>query len=664
MNASTFARLLLTVAAVALTATPALPGDTQMPGATPVTAQVAASTAVDDPSGARVIVKYKAQGTLMRSAASAGWSGKGPRHANTLAGRTGLALSDGRVIDRHSQVVHGGKGISSAALAERLAGDADVEYAVPDQRRHALAVPSDPLFAASNAISPVVGQWYLRAPDATFVSAINAVGAWAISTGSASVVVADLDTGVRFDHPDLAIKLYPGYDFVTGITTAVDGTARDADASDPGDWTLAGECGVGKRASTSSWHGTQTAGIIGAQTDNGIGMASVGRNVMLLPVRVLGKCGGSDSDIIAAMLWAGGLPSDPNVPTNTHPARVINLSLGAPGSCSQAYKDAITQLTAAGVVVVVAAGNDEGLAVQVPGNCPGVIAVSAVRNVGTKVGFSSIGPEVSLSAPGGNCINTKGPCLYLMLSTTNSGTQSAVNSSYTDSVNFEVGTSFSAPLVSGTAALMISANPALTTAQVTTMLQSTARAFATTSTDPTLLQCHAPDGTIQDECLCTTSTCGAGLLDAAAAVAAAAATAPISARLSASTSAVVVGSTVDFDASTSVANGGHTITSFLWEVTSGASIAGIAVAGDGRTAKVTGKGIGNFVVQLTVTDNLGQTASTSSIVSVHAVPAPSDSGGGAMQVGWLAGLAMAVLALAWRRRDRQSVAQQVARERT
>jgi serine protease len=172
--------------------------------------------------------------------------------------------------------------------------------------------------------------------------------------------------------------------------------------------------------------------------------------------------------------------------------------------------------------MVVSAGNDDGLAVSTPGNCPGVIAVSGVRNVGSKVGFSSIGPEVTLAAPAGNCINTgaNDPCLYPILTTTNSGTKGPLASTYSDSLDASLGTSFSAPLVAGTAALMISANPALTPAQVKSMLQSTARAFPTTSTDPAVLQCHAPNGVVQNECLCTTSTCGAGLLDAAAAVAA------------------------------------------------------------------------------------------------------------------------------------------------
>src|SRR5262249_9009044 len=145
--------------------------------------------------------------------------------------------------------------------------------------------------------------------------------------------------------------------------------------------------------------------------------------VHVLPVRVLGKCGGQDSDIIAGMRWAAGLPV-PGLPANPYPARVINMSLGGDGSCSAAYRDAVDQITAAGTVIVAAAGNPSGHAVGTPANCPGVIAVAGVRHVGTKVGFSSLGAEVAISAPGGNCVNTaaNSPCLYPILTTTNSGT--------------------------------------------------------------------------------------------------------------------------------------------------------------------------------------------------------------------------------------------------
>jgi serine protease len=407
----------------------------------------AQAAATQDADGARVIVKFKALGPLMRAARERG--DRGPQQAAMLAGRHGLGLRDGRMIDARSQVVWGDRTLTSAALAARLAQDADVEYAVPDERRQALALPNDPLLPASAGAALPAGQWYLQPADATLVSAINAVGAWAVTTGSSSLVVADVDTGVLTAHPDLASKLLPGYDFVSSTTTSGDSGGRDADASDPGDWTTAGQCGSGQSATNSSWHGTQTASLIGAQTNNGVGMASVGYDVKILPVRVLGKCGGSDSDIIAGMLWAAGLTSVPTA--NPNPAKVINLSLGGSGSCSAAYQDAINQLTAAGVVVVAAAGNEAGLAVGTPANCSGVIAVAGVRHVGTKVGFSSIGPEVAIAAPGGNCVNSTGACLYPILTATNSGTTTASSSGYTysSSTSYSVGTSFAAPMVSG-----------------------------------------------------------------------------------------------------------------------------------------------------------------------------------------------------------------------
>ena len=188
---------------------------------------------------------------------------------------------------------------------------------------------SDPLYAGGSGFSPASGQWYLRSASSTLVSAINAETAWSLTTGSAGVLVAVLDTGVRWNHPDLDGKLVGGYDFISESVIANDGDGRDSNPADPGDWisstenssdaTLKG-CGV----SDSSWHGTQMAGLIGASTNNASGMAGLGRHVRVLPVRVLGKCGGYDSDIIAGMRWAAGLtvPSAPGSPTMSapHPA--------------------------------------------------------------------------------------------------------------------------------------------------------------------------------------------------------------------------------------------------------------------------------------------------------------------------------------------------------
>lgn len=495
-----------------------------------------AGASAEDPEVARVIVKYRADSPLRRvQSAAAGESAAAPtpRHAARLSLAIRAPLSDGRVLGPHTQSLRG-QGLSSSELARRLSSLPDVEWAVVDERRRIHNLPNDALFAENQrTATPAVGQWYLRAPTAEAVSAINAVGAWTSTTGSSSVVVAVLDTGVRPEHPDLQGKLHPGYDFIGldrgGVaTTANDGNGRDSDPTDPGDWTNANECSAGEPASPSSWHGTQVSGLIGAATNNGVGMAGAGWNVMVLPLRVLGRCGGYDSDIIAAMRWAAGLSQNVgvnavlNVP-NPYPARVINMSLGSQGTCTAAYQEVVNELRGAGVTVVAAAGNDTGLKVSVPANCPGALAVSGVRHVGSKVGYSNIGPEVALAAPAGNCVNLQGTCLYPLLTTINLGQRQAGANGYSDGSNYSVGTSFASPLVAATVGLMLSVDPTLTPSKIREILQATVRPFPTSrplaaGEDP-VLACRAPDDRDQLECFCTTTTCGAGMLDAGAAVA-------------------------------------------------------------------------------------------------------------------------------------------------
>ena len=501
---------------------------------------------------ARVIVKYKS-GTGLTKAQAATAGDRKPAQMRSLAGRVGVDLVAGAEVAERSHVVFA-TGIGSAALAARLAADSDVEYAVPDGRKHALSVPNDPFYAsrpydaasAPASGGPLAGQWYLKPPAATgtagsAVSSVNAEQAWDITTGAASVVVAVLDTGVRFDHPDFKRvsaggNLLEGYDFISAdrsdvFLTANDGDGRDADASDPGDFVTAAEkAGVATFKDCdvvdSSWHGTQTLSLIGAQANNGVGMASVGRNVKVLPVRVIGKCGGFDSDIVAAMRWAAGL-SVPGVPANANPARVINMSLGGVGACGQIYQDTINEVAAAGAVIVVSAGND-GTAVSSPANCSGVIAVAGLRTDGDKGGISSLGPEIAIAAPSANC-PTGSPCTYPILAAYNAGKTTPAaeppEGTYTGSFVVFLGTSFSAPLVSGAAALMLSVQPSLTPADIKARLQSSARPFPTSgsSITPNAPLCAAPTSTAQVNCYCTTTTCGAGMLDVHAAVLAAAA---------------------------------------------------------------------------------------------------------------------------------------------
>lgn len=428
------------------------------------------------------------------------------------------------------------------ALAQ-LNADPNVEFAVEDKRRHIMALPDDQYFTAG---SNRTGQWYLNDPAANsqWVSAINAISAWNYSTGGGAangIIIADVDTGVIFDHPDLLSvasggKLLPGYDFVdcdqstctgSGLTflAANDGDGWDNDPSDPGDWVsnqdktnnpavFDSSCAV----ENSSWHGTRVSGILGALTNNTIGIAGTGYNARILPVRALGKCGGYDSDIIAGMKWAAGM-AVPGVPVNPNPAKIINLSLGSAGSCG-VYQDVVNSIRALGITIVASAGNDSA-ATNAPANCTGVIGVVALRNTGTKVGFSSLGPEISISAPGGNCVNSSGACLFSIDTTTNLGTTSPGTNDYTDELNPNLGTSFSAPIVSGTIALMLGANPSLTPSVIISRLKATATAFPQTETNTCTAPGTAPispSAINAGPCNCTTSLCGAGMVNALAAV--------------------------------------------------------------------------------------------------------------------------------------------------
>ena len=454
----------------------------------------------------------------------------------------------------------------SAALA-KLRADPTVKFADVDELRrpHAAEIPpNDPLYAPTAGAS---GQWYMNTPSSTPIilddistqdlSATDALSAWAITTGSPGIVIADVDTGVRFDHPDLLRggfggRLLPGYDFVGQDYDATDGGALgtfliandgdgwDPDPSDPGDWLDSGDLGnplfSSDTAEPSSWHGTRVVGIFGAITNNTLGIAGLSWGPWVLPVRALGKGGGYDSDIIAAIEWAAGLPvvnpDGPPVAPNPYPADIINLSLGGSGACPTDYQDALTQVTGLGIVVVASAGNGgtpgTTAPVETPANCstlvPGVIAVVGLRNVGTKVGYSSFGAEATIAAPAGNCVvTTGGACLRSIDTVTNLGTTTPGEDSYTNQTNANLGTSFSAPIVSGIAALMRSVNNNLTPALLVARLEASATAFpAGAAGVPT---CPANDAT-SGECVCPNAggggnQCGAGMVNALQAVEAA-----------------------------------------------------------------------------------------------------------------------------------------------
>ena len=390
---------------------------------------------------------------------------------NELAGRTGEALHRLRGMSGGAHVVQLSRQMSRAeasAVARSLASDPNVAYVEPDLRMHALRVPNDSLYAQ---------QWDLFEP----AGGINMPAAWDISVGSGNITVAVIDTGVR-NHADLAGRLVAGHDFITDTATSNDGDGRDTDASDPGDY--------GCNGSTSSWHGTHVAGTIGAASNNGAGVAGVNWASKIQPVRVLGKCGGYTSDIVDAMRWAAGI-AVAGAPVNATPARVLNLSLGGGGACGATFQNAVNDVTARGTVVVVAAGNSNADAANTsPASCAGVVAVAATVRNGGRASYSNFGSKVAIAAPGGGAGGG-------IVSTLNTGTTVPAADSY---ASYQ-GTSMASPHVAGVVSLMLSANPALTPAQVLAKLQSSARAF--------------PVGTGSD---CSKALCGAGIVDAAAAL--------------------------------------------------------------------------------------------------------------------------------------------------
>ncbi|KAI3590144.1 Protease [Cupriavidus sp. U2] len=503
------APILLAMAASALLGLPGISrADAGMPAASPSASTSASAVAPASAATARIgrpgprytgnyIVRWRDGGQTIDTSADT-------TRMRRVESNTGLALSVRRPMANAMQLltVKDSRGDDPETVARRLRQDPRVADAVPDRwlQLHDTA-PNDPDFATQSL--------YMGSPVVT-PGAANLSRAWDRSRGSASVVIAVVDTGY-LDHPDLAGRLVAGYDFISATSVSVDGDGRDTDAHDPGDYVPSGStCPDGSGATDSSWHGTRVASVLGAVTNNGSGIAGVDWNARIQPVRVSGRCGALLSDTVDGMRWAGGL-TVPGVPNNPTPAKVVNVSLGG-GTCSSIEQQAVNDLNAAGVIVVAAAGNSAG-AVEAPADCAGVIAVTAHANDGENASFANVGPQVTISAPGGGCGNSK-VIVSNNVATGCTGGQSFIrtlsNAGTAGPTTYNIissqGTSFSAPMVSGVAALMLAVNPALTPAQVTAVLKNTARAH--------------PAGTY-----CTrsanTGKCGAGLLDADAALAAA-----------------------------------------------------------------------------------------------------------------------------------------------
>lgn len=446
------------------------------------------------------------------AAAMSRFVGAGKARSAPPSARALRRMSSGSTVFRLSRKLDADE---ARAFMAQVASDAAVLHVEPDLMMHAVrdtraaavTAPDDPLYADY--------QWDFSDP----VGGANLPGVWNSFPGvdGTGITVAVIDTGITA-HEDLDASLAPdGYDFISDrFVSGRDSDDRVPGGWDLGDWTDAepwqSQCTDGSNPpESSSWHGTNVAGVIGEVTGNGIGFAGAAPGVKVLPIRALGHCGGYTSDIADAIEWASGGHVD-GVPDNTHPAQVINMSLGGGGACNQ---DGVTSAAVAdaigrGSTIVVAAGNaDDDAANYTPASCPGVVTVASTGVTGKRAFYSNYGSTVTLAAPGGGIYNNdssggaQANPLGFIWSAFNAGTTTPVavedgGSSYAGMA----GTSQATPHVAATVALMLDAvaragDAVPSVAQVKSMLAASTRPFPIT-----------PDASV-----------GSGILDAQAAVA-------------------------------------------------------------------------------------------------------------------------------------------------
>ncbi len=406
-----------------------------------------------EPTG-RLIVKYK-------TAENPKLHRRGPLRFKRKSWRNQHELKLNRPLSDFQELVTSDGNIDQLRRQARaLSTQPYVDYASIEYRRYPLLQPNDPLYQGS--LDPG-DQSYLY--DGIY--SMHAPGAWDITTGSSSSIIAIVDTGILPNHPEIRDRSVEGlgYDFVSAdgpqdYFSANDGDGRDNNPIDPGDPNNGGP---------SSWHGTAVASAAAGNSNNSEGIAGIDWNARLLHARALGIGGGTDADIIDAIRWSAGLPVA-GVPNNANPANVVNLSLGGPTECTKAWQDVIDEMAELNVVFVMAAGNETNNALRsAPANCANVITVGSSTPGGTvDGGFSNYGLKVTI-ATGGRSI----------LVASNQGFDSVnPNGNF---IRKETGTSFSAALASGAISLMHSINPDLGPSQVRALLQESATNYASGS---------------------------------------------------------------------------------------------------------------------------------------------------------------------------------------
>ncbi|MEJ5245029.1 MAG: S8 family serine peptidase [Bacteroidota bacterium] len=311
-------------------------------------------------------------------------------------------------------------------VCKELMKNPEIEYAYPIFVRFPYFSPNDPL---------ITNQYYL--------TNIAAYQAWDVSLGDTTVVIAIVDSGIDYTHPDLQDNLSSvKYDFVGDVTYTDVQSGNWKEDNDP------------RPSSTNNTHGTHVTGCANAVTNNSIGIASIGARCKYMPIKV-----GADNPNVngiyrgyEAILYAA-----------QNGAKVINCSWGGPGF-SQAEQDIINQAVALGSVVVVAAGNDGyflNTYPQYPANYNNVICVGATNQSDKATSFSNYGQSVTVFAPGQSIYST------------------IPNNRY---ASFD-GTSMASPIVAGLAGLVRSVFPHYTPMQVYHQIRSTVDNFVTNQND-------------------------------------------------------------------------------------------------------------------------------------------------------------------------------------
>lgn len=315
--------------------------------------------------------------------------------------------------------------------------DEQIQFAEPNLIIEGTAIPNDPQYNE---------QWNYPL--------IELPAAWDITTGSSDVIVAVVDSGALFQHPDLAGNLMAGYDFISDIDNALDGDGLDPDAEDLG----------------SSFHGSHVAGIIAGESNNGIGTSSISWQTSIMPLRVLGASGGNLYDATQAIRYAAGMSNDSGT-LPQRPANIINLSVGGTGYCPSSYRDLLKEVRERDILVVAAAGNDANSSNRfIPANCNDVITVSAVDLNKELAEYSNFGNAIDVAAPGGrdNIDFDNNGFVDAILSLSAVSGAGGLNYIY----NYRFGTSMATPHVSGVFALMLTVNPDLSADDIEQMLIS------------------------------------------------------------------------------------------------------------------------------------------------------------------------------------------------